>query len=56
MNWTRKEPGWTLPADTQVVFLALHGTYGEDGTVQRRIGRTGRALHRLRRRVQPRGV
>jgi len=28
-----KEP-WTLPRDTDVVFLALHGTYGEDGTVQ----------------------
>ena len=25
---------WSLPADTDVVFLALHGTYGEDGTVQ----------------------
>jgi D-alanine-D-alanine ligase len=29
------EPGWQLSAQTQVVFLALHGTYGEDGTVQR---------------------
>jgi D-alanine-D-alanine ligase len=25
---------WKLPAKTDVVFLALHGTYGEDGTVQ----------------------
>lgn len=25
---------WNLPAGTDVVFLALHGTYGEDGTVQ----------------------
>ena len=25
---------WTLPAGTEMVFLALHGTYGEDGTVQ----------------------
>jgi D-alanine-D-alanine ligase len=32
-----KVPEWSLPADTQVVFLALHGTYGEDGTVQRRL-------------------
>ncbi len=33
-----KGPGqWTLPAGTQVVFLALHGTYGEDGTVQREL-------------------
>jgi D-alanine-D-alanine ligase len=28
---------WALPAGTEVVFLALHGTYGEDGTVQRRL-------------------
>lgn len=28
---------WTLPVGTEVVFLALHGTYGEDGTVQRRL-------------------
>ncbi len=28
-------PGrWTLPSGVDVVFLALHGTYGEDGTVQ----------------------
>ena len=28
-------PGrWMLPVATDVVFLALHGTYGEDGTVQ----------------------
>lgn len=26
--------GWKLPQKTEVVFLALHGTYGEDGTVQ----------------------
>lgn len=31
-------PGqWALPAGTEVVFLALHGTYGEDGTVQREL-------------------
>ena len=28
---------WGLPAGTEVVFLALHGTYGEDGTVQARL-------------------
>jgi D-alanine-D-alanine ligase len=27
-------PDWTLPPETDAVFLALHGTYGEDGTVQ----------------------
>ncbi len=32
----RDDP-WDLPAETDVVFLALHGTYGEDGTVQRRL-------------------
>jgi D-alanine-D-alanine ligase len=32
---------WTLPAGTDVVFLALHGTYGEDGTVQRKLDELG---------------
>ena len=32
---------WSLPRDTDVVFLALHGTYGEDGTVQRRLEELG---------------
>jgi len=31
-----KPEGWQLPA-CDVVFLALHGTYGEDGTVQRQL-------------------
>lgn len=35
-------PGrWTLPADTDVVFLALHGTYGEDGAVQAELDALG---------------
>ena len=32
---------WILPAGTDVVFLALHGTYGEDGTVQTQLDRLG---------------
>lgn len=36
-----KTPHWTLPAKTDVVFLALHGTYGEDGTVQRQLDGLG---------------
>ncbi|HVM49917.1 MAG TPA: D-alanine--D-alanine ligase [Candidatus Acidoferrum sp.] len=32
---------WELPPGTDVVFLALHGTYGEDGTVQRRLEELG---------------
>src|SRR5262245_23462349 len=36
-----REPGWKLPAGTQVVFLALHGTYGEDGTVQAELEKLG---------------
>jgi len=32
-----KDDSWSLPPDTDVVFLALHGTYGEDGTVQQRL-------------------
>src|ERR1043166_8391810 len=36
-----KNGTWTLAAGTDVVFLALHGTYGEDGTVQRRLEALG---------------
>lgn len=32
---------WRLPGDAEVVFLALHGTYGEDGTVQRELDALG---------------
>ena len=32
---------WEIPPGTDVVFLALHGTYGEDGTVQRRLEELG---------------
>ena len=36
------KPGsWTLEAGTDAVFLALHGTYGEDGAVQRELERLG---------------
>lgn len=35
-------PGaWTLPRGTDVVFLALHGTYGEDGAVQAELDALG---------------
>lgn len=33
--------GWVLPPGIDVVFLALHGTYGEDGQVQRELDRLG---------------
>jgi D-alanine-D-alanine ligase len=36
-----KEKKWSLPAKTDVVFLALHGTYGEDGTVQSELDKLG---------------
>ncbi len=36
-----RDERWDLPARTQVVFLALHGTYGEDGTVQQRLEEFG---------------
>jgi D-alanine-D-alanine ligase len=32
---------FTLPPQTDVVFLALHGTYGEDGTIQKQLDATG---------------
>lgn len=35
-------PGqWSLPSGTEVVFLALHGTYGEDGVVQAELEKAG---------------
>jgi D-alanine-D-alanine ligase len=36
-----RDSGWKLPKDTDVVFLALHGTYGEDGTVQAQLEKLG---------------
>jgi D-alanine-D-alanine ligase len=36
-----KTPDWVLPAHTDVVFLALHGTYGEDGTIQQQLDQLG---------------
>ena len=36
-----RTPDWKLPAGADVVFLALHGTYGEDGTVQRQLDLLG---------------
>jgi D-alanine-D-alanine ligase len=36
-----KDGQFDLPLGTEVVFLALHGTYGEDGTVQRRLDELG---------------
>jgi len=35
------EEGWALPEGVDVVFLALHGAYGEDGTVQARLEHLG---------------
>ena len=32
---------WQLTSPTDVVFLALHGTYGEDGTIQRYLEELG---------------
>ena len=36
-----RDETWTLAPGTQVAFLALHGTYGEDGTVQQRLDAWG---------------
>src|ERR1051326_8045047 len=32
---------WSLPPGTHVVYLALHGSYGEDGTVQAELDQIG---------------
>lgn len=34
-------PDFALPPDTDVAFIALHGTFGEDGTVQRILEQRG---------------
>jgi D-alanine-D-alanine ligase len=36
-----KEGTFSLPKKTDVVFLALHGTYGEDGVVQQQLEKLG---------------
>ena len=36
-----EKPDWILPPATDAVFLALHGTYGEDGTVQAQLEKLG---------------
>ena len=36
-----RDQHWKLPTRTDVVFLALHGTYGEDGTVQMQLEELG---------------
>lgn len=36
-----KDGTFSLPPHTDVVFLALHGTFGEDGTVQRELEKLG---------------
>jgi len=36
-----RDPDWVLPPRTDAVFLALHGTYGEDGTVQKQLDDLG---------------
>ena len=36
-----QDDSWSLPPGTDVVFLALHGTYGEDGQVQARLEQLG---------------
>jgi D-alanine-D-alanine ligase len=36
-----RAPGWRLAPGADVVFLALHGTYGEDGTVQAELEKLG---------------
>jgi D-alanine-D-alanine ligase len=36
-----RDGSFILPPKTDVVFLALHGTYGEDGTVQKQLDKLG---------------
>jgi D-alanine-D-alanine ligase len=36
-----RQQNWKLAPGTEVVFLALHGTYGEDGTIQKQLDELG---------------
>jgi len=36
-----KDSGFTMPTDVDVAFVALHGTFGEDGTLQRMLENSG---------------
>lgn len=36
-----QDENWSFPGKVDVVFLALHGTYGEDGQVQEKLERLG---------------
>ncbi len=36
-----KNPDWIIPAGTDVIFLALHGTFGEDGRIQEKLDSIG---------------
>lgn len=42
-NVTELDPKskWSLPPGTHVIYLALHGSYGEDGTIQAELDRIG---------------
>ena len=42
------DPDFELPADTTIAFNAIHGTFGEDGQVQREPRKPRGALHRRR--------
>lgn len=36
-----REPDWVIPSGTDVIFLALHGTSGEDGKIQEQLEKIG---------------
>ena len=36
-----KDAEFTMPADVDVAFIALHGTFGEDGTLQKMLEKSG---------------
>ena len=40
-NWIQRTALFELPKKCDVVFLVLHGTYGEDGQIQRQFEKLG---------------
>ena len=45
-----RDENFELPSDIDLAFIAIHGTFGEDGQLQQILEESRRALHRRGRR------
>jgi D-alanine-D-alanine ligase len=48
-----RDEDFPLPKDVDLAFLTIHGTFGEDGTLQKILEGPRRFLHRRGRRRKP---